>query len=179
MASEQRPSGLFIPTTNVWDVSPINNAAGLSPDLKELLVRLYQNINNISLAINLKDTGYYDQQQFVNGQKYFPNPALTSSSSQTPVYRPVTRKVINFGALPNAASKSVAHGLTVTADWSFTRIYGTATNPSTSFIPIPFASPTLNQIIKLEVDATNVIITTAIDQTAYTICYVVLEYLTQ
>ena len=61
--------------------------------------------------------------------------------------------------------------------WTFTRLYGAATDPSTSFLPIPFAHPTAANNIALSADATNVSITTGSDRTGYTACYVVLEYI--
>lgn len=171
--------GSFIPTTNIWDVQQLQSL-NLDPKLKELLVRLYQNVNNISLSVNTRDAGYYVLEEFINGQIFFSNPALSSTTSQSPNLRQVYRKVINFGALPNAGSKSVAHGITVTSGYSLTRLYAAATNNTqTSFIGIPFASPTLNENIKLEMTDTNMIITTGIDRTAYTICYVVAEFIKQ
>lgn len=178
--NSQANPGLFVPTTNIWDVGQIYSTDVNSQEFKELLVRLYQNINNIALALNLKDTGYYTIQEFLNGQVFFPNPSLSSTTAQTPTYRQVFRTTVNFGTLPNAGATSVAHNIDITSGYSFTRIYGAATNTArTSFLPLPFASTTLNQTIQLEVDATNVTITTGIDRTAYTVCYVVLEYIKQ
>jgi hypothetical protein len=92
--------------------------------------------------------------------------------------RQVFRTVVNFGALPNAASTSVAHNIVVTSGYSLTRLYGAATNNTqTSFIPLPFSSSTLNENIKLEMTNTNIVITTAIDYSAYTKTYVVVEYI--
>uniref|UniRef100_UPI0018EA09C5 hypothetical protein n=1 Tax=Anaplasma marginale TaxID=770 RepID=UPI0018EA09C5 len=139
-----------------------------------------------ALVINQKDSGIYPDDSsgsvvdFVNSQTWFPNPNPPSGLRQG-VRRNVLRKVVNFGALPNATTKSVAHNITTTNTFSFTRIYATATDPGvstiTTAIPIPFASPTLNQNISLTVDATNVNITTGIDRTPFTICYVVLEWI--
>lgn len=167
----------MLPTTDVWDVAQLYDVDVNSDEFKELLVRLYQNVNNIALAVNLKDTGYYTLQEFLNSQAYFANPALSSSTPQAPVLRQVFRKVINFGALPNAGAKSVAHNIPITSGYSFTRIYGTASDQSAprSFIPLPYASAAGDNI-ELQVDDTDVIITTTIDRTNYTICYVVLEY---
>ena len=50
--------GSFIPTTQVWDVNEIYSTEVTSPAFKELLVRLYQNINAQSLSLNSKDAGY-------------------------------------------------------------------------------------------------------------------------
>lgn len=172
--------GMFVPTTNVWDVSQIYQIEDLSPELQELLVRLYQNLNNMALALNLKDTGYYTQQEFLNSQVYFPDPALTSTTPATPVFRQVFRTVVNFGALPNTATKSVAHGIAITTGYIFTRIYATASDQvALTYIPIPYASPVLANNIELNVDAVNVNITTGSNRSAYLTTYVVLEYIKQ
>lgn len=175
--------GLFVPTTEILDLSTLEGNSLSSPQFQQFLVVLSQRINDISLQINLKDTGIYSQQEFVNSQVYFPNPALSSLTAQTPTQRQVFRKVINFidgtvvTSLPNTGTTSVAHGITIDANTSFTRIYGAATDPSTSFIPLPYASPTLADNIEVDVDAANVNITTGSNRTNYTLAYIVLEYL--
>lgn len=170
-------TGSFIATTNVWDVSQLYDIDVNSQDFKELLVRLYQNLNNMVLILNTKDTGIYSQSEFINSQQFFPS--TISSTNQESNYRTVYRKVINFGALPNAGAKSVAHNIPVDERYSLTRLYASATNPVAPFslIPIPFASPVLNENIKIEMTGTNITITTGIDRTAYTICYVIAEYI--
>lgn len=173
--------GSFIATTNIWDVSQIYAVDVNSAEFKELLVRLYQNLNLMATNINIRDAGYYDTQEFVNGQLYFPNPAYSSqtSPSVSPAYRQVYRKVINCGTLPDTASKTIPHLIDCTAATTFTRIYGVANDVVAAFnyIPLPYASPTLANNIELSVDATNVTITTGSNRTNFTITYVVLEYL--
>jgi len=165
-------TGAFIPTTNVWDVSEIYSTDIKSPEFKELLVRLYQNLNVMAMGVNNRDAGLYNTSEFVCGQQFFPDPALTSASSVTPTFRNVFRKVVNFGALPDTTGKNVAHGITTTVNTSFTRMYGAATDPAGfSALAIP------NSDITLELDGTNVTITTTADLTAYTTTYVVLEYI--
>ena len=171
----QNNTGIFVPTTNVWELEALQEDKDITPALKELLVRLYQNINNLCNALNLKDSGYYIQNEFLNGQVLFPT--INASTSEG---RQIFRAVVNFGALPNATTKSVAHGIGVTNGFSFTRIYATATNNvSMNFIPLPYASTTLINNIQLSVDRTNVTITTGIDYSSYTITYVVIEYVKQ
>lgn len=173
-----RDSGAFVPTTQLWDVSQLKDIEVTSPEFKELMIRLYQNMNQMAVNLNLKDTGMYDTDEFVTGATFFSNPALTSASTTTPVRRQVYRKVVNFGALLNTAAKNVAHGLTVNDTYIFTQIYGCASDQAgLSFIPIPYSSPTLASNIEISVDNTNVTITTGSDRTAYTVCYVVLEYI--
>lgn len=169
-------TGAFIPTTNVWDVSEIYATDVTSDAFKELLVRLYQNLNLMSVGVNNRDAGFYDTSEFVCGQQFFSDPALRSTDQTTPILRPVFRKVINFGALPDTATKSVAHGITTTVNTSFTRMYGVATKPHA--LPATFSGVSIpNSSITLEVDGTNVKITTAANLTAYTITYVILEYI--
>ena len=171
--------GSFVGTTNVWDVSEIYSTDINSEEFKELLVRLYQNLNRISLSLNTKDTGSYDTLEFVTGANFFSNPALTSASSSNPTPRPVYRKVINFGTLPASASTgTAAHGLTFNANTSFTRIYGTASDVSgKNFIPIPYVSATTADIVEINIDSTNVNVTVGKDMSAFTKVYIVLEYL--
>lgn len=175
--------GSFVPTTNIWDVSQLYSIDVNSPEFKELLVRLYQNVNNIALSVNTRDSGFYDTGEFINGQVWFSNPALTSSTSTLPTQRQDYRLVVIFGALPNTATKSVPHGLQINTGWSSTRVYGAATNPTAgafSWLPIPYSSSSaVANNIELNVDGTNVNITTGANYSAYTICYVVLEYLKQ
>lgn len=88
----------------------------------------------------------------------------------------VYRKRINFGALPNATTKNVAHGLT---DFTLIRTNCVATNTSTNqnFI-LPYASPTgIEYNMSLYINNTNVQIVTGIDRSAYNSCYVDLYYI--
>jgi hypothetical protein len=170
--------GAFVNTTNVWDTAELEDIDVTKPEFKELLVRLYQNLNLMANVVNIKDTGYYfNDQEFVNGQQFFSNPSLSSSSSTTPAPRQVFRVVVNFGALPNNMNKPIAHGIIFTANSTITRLYGAATDPSTpEYVPIPYASASGDDI-ELYVDGTNVNITTNSNWSAYTITYVIIEYL--
>jgi hypothetical protein len=184
---QQNQVGAFVATSYIWDVARLHEIEVNSPEFKELLVRLYQNLANIANVLNIKDSGYYNVLEFVNGQLFFPNPNFDSQTSQTATYRQVIRKVINFGPLPNTGTKSVAHGITCIAfsagppivpGTTFTRIYATATdNTGLNYIPIPYASPILANNIELSVDSTNVTITTGSNRSNFNICLVILEFL--
>lgn len=169
--NNQANIGAYIVTTNVWDVQPILSS-NLDPQLKELFVRLYQNLGNMANIINVKDTGIYTNDSIVVSQQYFPNP-----TAQNQEYRQVYRAVIDCGPLANTGTTSTAHNIQVTSNTIFTRIYGCSTNPGTDFIPLPYASATLVNNIELDVDNSNINITTAADYSAYIITYVVVEYI--
>lgn len=170
--------GTYAPTTNIWDSGELQNINVNSAEFKELLVRMYQNLNLMNLVLNIADKGIYDTQEFLNGQLWFPDPATNSSTANSPQYRNPIRKVINVGRLLNPGPTIVPHGITCNTSTTFTRIYGIATDPVApySYIPLPFIDA-LGANIELNVDGTNVNIITTSDRSMYTICYVVLEYL--
>ncbi len=168
--------GAFVPTNLIWDVQNLYQVEVTSPEFKELLVRMYQNINNIALVLNIKDTGMYQLSEFVNGQLLFPNPANNSSTQAVAANRQILRQVYNFGQLPNAATKSIPHNITCTPTTTFTRIYATASDTTGfNYIPIPYVSNSAGSI-ELNVDSTNINIITTDNRSNFNICYVVLEY---
>jgi len=171
--------GVFVPQNLVWDVQQIYNS-DFTAEQKELLVRLYQNINNIAIALNLKDTGVYNNSfSTINGQTWFPNPANNSSTPAYPAARQVQRLVLLWASpLPNTGSQTQPHGIVCTASTTFTRIYATASDTTgLNYIPIPYASPTLANNIELKVDGTNVTIITGSNRSNFNVTYVILEYL--
>lgn len=172
---DQTINGVSIPTTYSFDVGEIY-ALDIDDAQKETFVRLYQNLNRMLLALSVKENGFYPLNQIVNGQQFFPN---SSDSYMQPInYRDVFRVVINFGALPNATTKSVAHGISVNAGTTFTSIYACASDTTGfNYIPIPYASPTLVNNIELKVDATNVTIITGSNRSNFNVCYVVLNFM--
>jgi hypothetical protein len=165
-------------TSSINDPSALINQLPVSIELPrdpaqfiESMTILYK---RIAQTVNTKEGGLFSQQEFMSNQQY----NIGSSSS----FRTVYRKTVNFGALPAAGTKSVAHGITgitpLPTNFSFTHIYAAATDQATpSFIPIPYASPVLANNIEINADATNVNITVGSNRSNYTLCYVVLEYL--
>lgn len=154
MANQQQNTGSFVQTTQVWDLGYLYDVDVKSPEFKDLLVRLYQQVNNIAVALNTKKTAYYINEQFNNGSQWFnPNdlsPLMT---------RPGFTKVIDTGALP-AGATTVAHGITITANTKFTNIYGAASdNIGFNYYPLPYVDAAGVANISVQVDATNVIVT--------------------
>jgi hypothetical protein len=173
MADQQQNTGQFIPTTQIWDIGQLYEVDVNSEDFKELLVRLYQNVNRIALALNTKETGYYLQEEFVSSNAYF----HPTSNSQDDL-RPSFKKAVNIGALALGVNTK-AHGLTIESSWTFTHIWGTASNPATyTFYPLPWASAVGATNIELKVDVNNIVITNNSGLT-FSSCMVVLEYLKQ
>jgi len=171
--------GSFVETNFVWEIQEIQQVDINSPEFRQLLVRLYQNIGKMALVLNIKETGQYPTQEFVIGSQYFPNPANNSSTAASPALRQELRKTLNYTlALPNTGTATIPHGITCTKKTSFTGIKATASDQTGfNYIPIPYASPTLANNIELRVDATNVYIITGSNRSNFTQTYIELRYL--
>jgi len=172
----------FLPTTQLWDVSEISEENISNEQLRELLVRLYQNLNRMALSVNVKESAFYDTEEVLTGQQFFSKPGLTSIGVKVPDFRQTYRKVINFGALPDTATKDVPHGIHCDANTIFTRIYGVTNDPVNHvYLPLPYASSTAANNIELFLHdiaaVSNVSITTGVDRTAFTTTYVIVEWL--
>lgn len=143
-------------------------------DAREFLV---EHLKKISNAVNIREIGWLLDEELISGKQFIPG------VNNNQVFRTVLRKVIDFGSLPNSTTKSVAHEITLgdgvnPAVFTLTALWACATKPSLSYaaLQIPYSSPTFNQNISLNMDAVNVNITTAIDYSSYTTCFVFAEY---
>ncbi len=173
--NQQENTGSFVLTTNVWDVSEIYNLNNVDDDFKELLVRLYQNLNLIAQVLNSKDSAYYLTQEFNTGQLYF-----NSTSTDPMMLKPGFRKVINTGAL-TAGVNTIAHNINgatgITSNYTWFFINGAATNSTTPLgVPLPYAGIAGNDNITVVVNKFNLVITNnsgfTFDKSSVTLEYV-------
>lgn len=161
-------------------VSFVDESIFLPSDATQMRVKLTDSLRDYAIAINSRSIGYYDQQERITGNLLF-NPLVLQK------LRPGFRKTIDFGSLPNATTKRVAHGIAINSNFVFFKCWGVATNPNATpdpsatdqfAIPLPYSSGTaLNENIKLYISKTNVVIETAIDYSRFTKCAVVVEYI--
>lgn len=181
MAQNTEISSNFLPTSQVWDISELKEMSVTSPEFKNLITKLYQDLNTNTTALNDKVIGLYDTREYACGKTYFSAPTVGGASTQatTPYLRTVYRKVIDFGALPDIAVKTAAHGITLTSSLFFTKIYGTSADPVTNtYIPLPYADPwAFANGVELWVVGANVSIKTGSLRSAFTKTYITLEYI--
>lgn len=112
------------------------------------------------------------------------DPADTSSLNDPNEFRNVYRKVINLEGLNDFSTTSpqtVPHGISTTEDTFITQLYGVATDPAASAlnsaIPLPYVNiNSLAECIELRMDATNIILESGTNYSAYTQAWVVVEY---
>lgn len=168
--------GTALPTTEVYDVDEIDVE---SEGFKELIVRLQLNTNRIILALNRKIDGSRFQTVFNTGGLFF---APAGQPNVLDNMRPIFTTTVNFGALPNATTKSVAHNIPAevlsAGLWTLVGWQVSATLPNTTSVAIPGFDPSdITKPINAWFDTTNVNIQTTSNMSAYTICYVTFTYI--
>lgn len=160
----------LIPTSNVIDISRIESLDPRSSEFRSFMVSLTDNVNKILLTINDKAVGAYGTNETVSGKSYLYGDNQNPKSGLT--------KLVDCGALLNAGTKRIAHGLDSSWGYSFKAIYGATSDPVAKiYLPLPYASQTATEVIKVWLDDTYVNITTGSDRTAFTDTTIFLEYL--
>ena len=138
-----------------------------SPNFKETLSL---DRKRIADAINTKEGALYSLKEQSTFQQYY-------TVDQPYKFRNVYRTVVNFGALPNAGVKTLAHGIPFNSQYRITRLYGASTDPiNLRYIPLPFVSNAPANAISLELDGTNIIVASGINRNNYTSTSIVIEY---
>ena len=91
--------------------------------------------------------------------------------------KPIYRKVINVGALPNNTSKTINIGVS-NLDY-IVNYHGISYSPSTGYFAVlPYPHATASNVINMYFDKNNSVIgiETHSDRTSYTQTYIVIEY---
>jgi len=174
-SSEITDQGNFIATMPNFDVKSMSVN---SEEFTEFLVILTQTVNDIALAINYKESGFYDIYEFLTGKTLYADPALTASTPEQP-YRPgIFRKCFHYTtALPAAPGiVPVAHGLAMDATWKVIDLWGTTFDSTANvWYKLPYAGVAADSIA-LYADFTNIYIQTQSDRSACTLTNLVIEY---
>lgn len=167
-------TGNYVQQTPIFDVQSLYESDVSSPEFKELLVRLYQQVNNVTQVLNLKASGYHLAQEFANGKYFFP----TVGQDQLTLRQNFTTTV-NTGQLPNTGVINIPHNIpNMSSLYTATVIYGAATDPTgPTWISLPYASPVLANNIQVDVGPVNVTITTGSNRTNFTRSIIIIEYL--
>lgn len=118
-------------------------------------------------SIKVNNNGIYET--IVNKNVYLSSEVVIGEFMGKPLYR----KVINFGALPNTTTKGVNFNISNLE--MFTNITGIATS-GTNTIALPYVHSNSIYNVGLSANTTQINIVTSSDRTSYTKCYVTLEY---
>lgn len=170
-----------IPTINVDDVK-VNgtsvvdsNQVAQITSYKEVTLAQY-----IALpSTKTSDGVMYCITDIAGGADGYPPLIYSDEEREVGVWRdgkPLYQKTINFGALPDAAEKFVAHNISNLDE--ITRIYGITNNSSGSTFPLPFVNIEVStgyQIL-LRATSSDIVVRTGSDRTAFTNTFITVQY---
>lgn len=136
---------------------------------------LIEQLKKISNAVNAREIGFFLDEELLTGKGFIPG--TTQAGDNPGLFRQILRKVIVFGTLPNNTTKSVAHNITFDGNFTLLDMYISATDPVNflAFSVQYWANSAPGSII-LNMNATNVNVTTTSNYSAYTRSFIVLEY---
>ena len=143
---------------------------------------LIEAIRQAANSANDAVRGSYNTVETLSGKKWTPR---NRASADTPIIqREVFRKIVDLDGLNDFTSTNpqpVPHGITTNANTFVTALYGAASDPGasslTAALPLPYVDiSALAACIELRMDATNIILESGTDYSAYTNAWVVIEY---
>lgn len=142
-------------------------------DAREFLI---EHLKKISNAVNDREIGFFLDEELLSGKSFIPG--LTVPGNNPGQFRSILRKVVDFGPLPNAGTKSVPHGITIDANFTLIQLWAAATDPIglTSFV-IPHSTVVPANVVQIYLDSTNINITDLVNYSNYTRIFVIIEYL--
>lgn len=88
--------------------------------------------------------------------------------------KPIYRKVVNFGILPNSANKTVNHNVSGISNW--VSFYGITWNNAKTAMILPHVDLDSSYSVALWVTSTAITIKTGQNRNEFANCYVILEY---
>lgn len=140
--------------------------AHISPNATIVLngnVKLGGNIVDLinSLSSQISNLGNYSTTEHLTGKYWVDG-------------KPIYRKVVDFGALPNNGRKDVNHGISSISSW--VSIQGIAWESSKNAVPLPHVDTDNSYSIAIWSTPTAVIIKTSQNRSPFASCYVILEY---
>ena len=130
---------------------------------------LVEQLKKVSNAINVREIGFFLDEELLSGKQFIPIPEMSSNqSSNSQQFRTVLRKVIDFSPLTIGVNSKV-HGIIFDVNFTLIQLYAAATD-SVGFTAIPIP----NGINTIDMDSTNININSS---AAYDRCYAVVEYI--
>ena len=132
----------------------------------------------LTITQNGKTLGEFTANQSTDTTINLENSSYSTSEVKTNATwidgKPIYKKTIDCGALPNATGKSVAHGITNLGD--LVKLEGGAIFPGYNWIPLPYPDQSGSGVVGIILNPTVVYIFSGENRSQYTKSYVTLWY---
>lgn len=110
---------------------------------------LVENLKKISNAVNIREIGFYLDEELLSGKQFIPTAEMSSNlSSTSQQFRTVLRKVIDVSPLSPGAN-TFAHGIVVDSNFTLIDMWVSATDSATPIAQVITDS-------NVTIDATNI-----------------------
>lgn len=97
-----------------------------------------EQLKKMSNAINIREIGWFLDEELLSGKTYFPA-VQASPSVSPPQFRQILRKVIDFGPIVIGLNQK-PHGITFGTSFTLIQMFASATQSATIAFPIPSGS---------------------------------------
>lgn len=140
-------------------IQDIKNEVGSVRTLPNGYCFLAQNVNNGGLTVPIESVDSYSLDEVITSNKWIDG-------------KPIYKKTINFGALPNNTSKSVAHSIS-----GIERVVKIEGNGFVTgyFYPLPYPATTSVSCISLYATDTNIVVGSGSDRSSIN-AYITIYY---
>ena len=139
---------------------------------------IVEQLKRLANAVNVREIGYFLDQELLSGKSFIPGSNETAAGGTSQQFRTILRKVIDFGALPNSTTKSVPHEISFDANLTLIDMWLSATDPTNLLaFSLAYWSNSSPGSIILNMDSTNINVTTTSNYSTYTRSFVVCEYI--
>lgn len=142
----------------------------LPDDFGQMLLRLQAYLTEISLKVNDREIGFYQQTELLTGQTWFPEIGELISQQ-------TFRQVYVFGPIAQGAVLTIPTNIISPNGITFTHIYGTCNTDAPDARPIPYVPAVQTNYIALKVVGPNIQIDNGTTAPNILNGIIVLEYL--
>lgn len=95
---------------------------------------LVEQFKRISLAVNIREIGWYLDEELLSGKAFIPGAQSQRDLSTSQVFRTILRKVIDVGPLVNGVNPPIPHGVTNDVNLTSIDSWVEATNSTTNTV---------------------------------------------
>jgi hypothetical protein len=92
---------------------------------------IVEQLKRLANAVNLREIGFYLDEQLLSGKAFIPTAAQLATSGQSQQFRSVLRKVLDVGPLSAGANASPPHGIVFDNNFTLIDLWVAGTNSTT------------------------------------------------
>ena len=113
-----------------------------------------EQLKKITNSLNAKEIGFFIDQELLSGKSFIPSPNELADGGTSQQFRSILRIVVDVGPI-TAGVKTVAHNITVDANYEQIALWACATNSSAPFTSTVFGNSDTIRVIGPNIQITS------------------------